>query len=101
MEQGNLNVTVGRLKYLPQQLSLYIIIGAVCGGAFLIIIILFIVCICRRISANERRFKKMEVQRDEMEMRVAQECKDGQYRATEFRINSFLIPYRKYSVCAR
>ncbi|XP_071810480.1 plexin A3-like [Asterias amurensis] len=77
VEQGNLNVTVGRLRYLPQQLSLYIIIGAVCGGAFFIIIILFIVCICRRISANERRFKKMEVQRDEMEMRVAQECKDA------------------------
>ncbi|XP_022109096.1 plexin-A2-like [Acanthaster planci] len=99
---GNLEKPVGRVEYLREELPLAIIIGAVCGVALIIFIVLFIICIWRRISANERRFKKMESQRDEMEMRVAQECKDAfaELQITVLTVSSDVegsgIPFRDY-----
>ncbi|XP_038060883.1 plexin-A2-like [Patiria miniata] len=102
VHHGNLVVKVGRLEYLSEGLPLHIIIGAACGAALILFILLFIICIWRRISANERRFKKMETQRDEMEMRVAQECKDAfaELQITVLTVSSDVegsgIPFRDY-----
>lgn len=90
MRHGNLEFDIGFVRYLPEGLPLALIVGPA-GGAFLIIlIIILIIAIYRHIGERDRRIKRLEKQRDEMEMRVAQECKDGEYITTSLLIINHL-----------
>ena len=76
---GNLKFDVGFVKYLPPETPLVLFIGPAVGAFLLLLIIILIIAIYRHIGERDRRIKRLEKQRDEMEMRVAQECKDGKY----------------------
>ncbi|XP_038070797.1 plexin-A2-like [Patiria miniata] len=102
VHHGNVVVKVGRLEYLSEGLPWPLIVGTACGATLILLILLFIICIWRRISANEHLFKKMETQRDEMEMRAMLEYKDAfaEQQITVLTVSSDVegsgIPFRDY-----
>ena len=79
VKHGNLEFDIGFVRYLPEGLPLPLIIGPAAGAVLIILLIILIVAIYRHIGERDRRIKRLEKQRDEMEMRVAQECKDGKW----------------------
>lgn len=77
----NLTYNLGVLEYEQQEeLSpIIIIISAVAGGiVVIVIIILFVVCAIKS-SRNDDMMKKMRKDMDQLESRVANECKEGLY----------------------
>lgn len=78
---GNLNFTVGYVQYQGDGFNQVLVIGATAGAILALMIILLITLIYyRKATENERLVKQMEQQRDALELRVAQECKEGMIR---------------------
>jgi plexin A len=76
---GNLTFEVGVLKYEEAEvLSLAAIIAISVGGGVLLLV-LVIVCILYRVKSrrSDDMMKKMRIQMDLLEARVANECKEG------------------------
>ncbi len=80
---GNLNFTIGYVQYKGDAIDQVLVIGATAGAILAIMIILLITLIYyRKATENERLVKQMEQQRDALELRVAQECKEGKWIKT-------------------
>ncbi|XP_025108035.1 plexin-A4-like isoform X2 [Pomacea canaliculata] len=76
---GNLTFLVGHLLYEePEVLSQEVIIAIAVGGG-LLLFVLIAVCIVYRIKSrrNDDKMKKMRIQMDMLEARVANECKEA------------------------
>ncbi|XP_003737136.3 plexin-A4 [Galendromus occidentalis] len=79
----NLRYQIGMLSYdaphgHENQLSRPIVIGVICGGVILIIIVIGILIAYRRKSTESSRvLKTMQEQMDVLELRVASECKEA------------------------
>ncbi|XP_038054424.1 plexin-A2-like [Patiria miniata] len=96
---GNLNFTIGQLEYVGEDFLVFILIGV--GIFFIIVIIVFILCISyRKAFANDTIVRQMEAQRDQLELQVAQECKETfaelQTDMTILTGDLEAIPYREY-----
>ena len=77
---GNLSYALGVLKYEePEVLSFHAIIAIAAGGGILVFI-LIIVCILYRVKSrrSDDMMKKLRIQMDMLESRVANECKEGE-----------------------
>ena len=84
VHHGNLVFSVGTVEYLPPGVPLALIVGCAAGGVLLLLFMLIMaVCIAsyRKNHNNERMFKELEGQRDALELTVAQECKEGGFKA--------------------
>ena len=76
---GNLTFAVGQLRYEePEVLSFPAIIAIAVSGSILLVI-LVIVCVLYRVKSrrSDDMMKKMRIQMDMLEARVANECKEG------------------------
>ena len=76
---GNLTFAVGQLRYEePEVLSFPAIIAIAVSGSILLVI-LIIVCVLYRVKSrrSDDMMKKMRIQMDMLEARVANECKEG------------------------
>ncbi|KAK7493969.1 hypothetical protein BaRGS_00014851 [Batillaria attramentaria] len=76
---GNLTYPIGFLRYEePEVLSMAAIIAIAVGGGVLLVV-LVIVCILYRVKSqrNDDMMKKMRIQMDMLEARVANECKEA------------------------
>ena len=75
----NFTKMIGFLKYdktelLPQP----IIIGLCVGGSLLVLIVIFFVVLwCIKTRENTSMKKKWQIQMDNLEVKVAKECKEG------------------------
>jgi len=58
------------------------LIGGIAGVASFIVLVLIIVCVVIRVrlNASDQHMKKLQGQMDNLEMRVAKECKEGKYQ---------------------
>lgn len=78
---GNFKISVGRVEYdVSQQFQfpMEAIAGIAAAGGFLVFIIVIILIIYRRKNTqSERIYKKMQVQLDNLESNVRNECKQG------------------------
>lgn len=81
VDVGDLHFSIGMLKYFKAEtkaipLIVWIAVG---GGAFVaIIIITVILCWCRRSRRKQKRnFKSLEVQMNNLESKVARECREA------------------------
>ena len=79
---NNMKYEVGQVKYeVPGQFSFptEAIAGIATGGAVLLLIIILILIIYRRQSTQaERTYHKLQIQLDNLESNVRNECKQGQ-----------------------
>ena len=84
----NLNFTVGEIQFLQPEgednTLTQIIIPAAVGGAVLILALLFLILLCivirryhKKEKENERLFADLQLQLEEMESGLADECKTG------------------------
>ena len=80
---SNLQFTVGRVEYdAPEtfEFPTEAIAGIAAGGSFLLLIIILILIIYHFQSTKaERIYKKLQIQLDNLESNVRNECKQGQY----------------------
>ena len=76
----NLTRLVGYLKYeQPEILPLPVIIGlGVGGGILVLVVIFFFVLWCIKTRENTSMKKKWQIQMDNLEVKVAKECKEGE-----------------------
>nr|XP_006820080.1 PREDICTED: plexin-A4 [Saccoglossus kowalevskii] len=77
---GNLNVTTGSLKYASAgpPLSIEAIIAIAAAGTVCLVVFIIILILYRRKSTeSNRNVKKLQVQLDMLESRVAKECKEA------------------------
>lgn len=81
MKVGNLNFIVGRIQYdVPERVKFpdEVIAGIAAAGGFLFLVIILILIIYRRQSTKaERIYRKMQIQLDNLESNVRNECKQG------------------------
>lgn len=87
---GNLTFLVGHLLYEePEVLSQEVIIAIAVGGG-LLLFVLIAVCIVYRIKSrrNDDKMKKMRIQMDMLEARVANECKEGECHGDAYIVHS-------------
>lgn len=80
---GNLKFLLGNLKYFKEATSqvipIEVWIGVGIGVAVIIIIVIIILCFCRRSRRKQKKnFKSLEVQMNNLESKVARECREGQ-----------------------
>ncbi|KAL8574219.1 hypothetical protein ACOMHN_027873 [Nucella lapillus] len=76
---GNLTFPVGSLRYEEPEVLSFEAIVAIAVGASMLFIVLIIVCILYRVKSrhNDDLMKKMRIQMDMLEARVANECKEA------------------------
>ncbi|XP_076468728.1 plexin-A2-like isoform X2 [Babylonia areolata] len=76
---GNLTFPVGALRYEEPEVLSFAAIVAIAVGASMLVIVLIIVCIVYRVKSrrNDDLMKKMRIQMDMLEARVANECKEA------------------------
>ena len=78
---NNMKYQVGRVEYdVPETFSfpMEAIAGIAAGGGFLLLIIILILIIYRRQSTRaERIYHKLQIQLDNLESNVRNECKQG------------------------
>lgn len=98
MEVGDiLKFPIGKLSYeLPSShdsaLSKPVIIGVIVGGCILVIIVIIILIAYRQKSTESSRvLKNMQEQMDVLELRVASECKEGNYKLYILLVNKYII----------
>ena len=76
------------LKYfkpVSKDIPLYVWIGVGGGALFLIILVIIILCWCRRSRRKQKKnFKSLEVQMNNLESKVARECREGILIGDEF-----------------
>lgn len=81
MTVGNIEYTVGSVEYDMDdrfKFPMVAIIGIAAAVVFLLIIIVIILIIYRRQSTQaERIYRKMQIQLDNLESNVRNECKQG------------------------
>ena len=90
---------VGKLRYEePEVLSFQAIIAIAVSGSILLVI-LVIVCVLYRVKSrrSDDMMKKMRIQMDMLEARVANECKEGLLHA----LNIYVCACVCVCVCAR
>ena len=75
----NLTYHIGFLRYEePEGTSLHMVIGLAVGGAVLLMIVIIVVIAYRVKSKQSNTMKKqLHDQMDQLELKVAQECKEG------------------------
>lgn len=75
----NYTRTVGYLKYeKPEVLALPVIIGLAAGGGGLVLVVIFFVVLwCIKSRENSSMRKKWQIQMDNLEVKVAKECKEA------------------------
>ncbi|XP_076447874.1 plexin-A2-like isoform X2 [Babylonia areolata] len=108
---GNLTFPVGVLRYEEPEVLSFPAIIAIAVGASVLLIVLVIVCILYRVKSrrNDDMMKKMRIQMDMLEARVANECKEAfaelQTDMTELTSDTYgqvTIPFWDYrSYCMR
>jgi plexin A len=76
---GNLTFEVGVLKYEEAEVLSFAAIIAISVGGGVLLLVLVIVCILYRVKSrrSDDMMKKMRIQMDLLEARVANECKEG------------------------
>ena len=78
---NNMKYQVGRVEYdVPETFSfpMEAIAGIAAGGGFLLLVIILILIIYRRQSTRaERIYHKLQIQLDNLESNVRNECKQG------------------------
>ncbi|XP_052060190.1 plexin-A4-like isoform X2 [Mytilus californianus] len=76
----NLTVTLGNLKYGENEIGLptmYIILISA-GGGLLLLVVIMVLCLYRvKSKKNDSMMKKMQNQMDNLELKVAKECKEA------------------------
>lgn len=81
---GNLDFFLGKLEYFKEVESevipIEVWIGVGSGIALFIIICIVILCWCRRSRRKQKKdIKTLEVQMNNLESKVARECREGEY----------------------
>lgn len=81
---GNLEFFLGKLEYFKEVESevipIEVWIGVGSGIALFIIICIVILCWCRRSRRKQKKdIKTLEVQMNNLESKVARECREGEY----------------------
>ena len=81
---GNLDFFLGKLEYFKEAESevipIEVWIGVGSGIASFIIICIVILCWCRRSRRKQKKdIKTLEVQMNNLESKVARECREGEY----------------------
>jgi len=76
---GNFSKQVGYLKYAETDiLPLEAVIGLIGGGVLLVLIVIcFFILWCRKRRENTSMRKKWQIQMDNLEVKVAKECREG------------------------
>ena len=72
----NYTKLVGYLKYESEGLPLAIIIG-IAGGVVIVVIIFVVILLCVKRREQMTQQKKLQIQMDNLEGKVAKECKEG------------------------
>ncbi|XP_033120013.1 plexin-A4-like [Anneissia japonica] len=102
---GNLNFSVGNLKYYKSPLPLPLEVLISIGVVFILLILFCIIgcCVYRKTGKSEKKLRQIQQQFDQLEMQVAQECKEA---FAELQIETELpgneedenqgIPYREF-----
>lgn len=79
---GDLRFSIGMLKYYKVEskgIPLIVWIGVGVGGALVIIVVIVILCWWRRSRRKQKRnLKSLEVQMNNLESKVARECREGE-----------------------
>lgn len=73
---GSVSISSDSLLTLPAIVSI-----AAGGSLLLIIVIIVLIAYKRKSRENDLTLKRLQMQMDNLESRVALECKEGQYRA--------------------
>ena len=81
---GNLDFFLGKLEYFKEVESkvipIEVWIGVGSGVALFIITCIIILCWCRRSRRKQKKdIKTLEVQMNNLESKVARECREGEY----------------------
>ena len=82
----NLTFFVGYLKYEETELALpleYIILISVGGGVLILSVIVVIIMYRMKSKKNNSMMRRMQIQMDNLESKVAKECKEGRERQGE------------------
>lgn len=84
VDVGNLVFNLGKLEYFKEVQSkiipIEVWIGVGCAVALIVIIGIIIYCWCRRSHRKQKKnFKSLEVQMNNLESKVARECREGEY----------------------
>ena len=78
---GDLEFPIGKLKYYKVEsktIPLMVWIGAGIGVAVVVILVICVLCWCRRSRRKQKKnFKSLEVQMNNLESKVARECREG------------------------
>lgn len=80
----NLTFFVGFLKYEETELALpleYIIMISVGGGVLILSVIVVIIMYRMKSKKNNSMMRKMQIQMDNLESKVAKECKEGKTKS--------------------
>lgn len=67
------------------------------GGLLLIIVILVLIAYKRKSRENDLTLKRLQMQMDNLESRVALECKEGSYLSSTARLRAHLVKRRDNS----
>lgn len=86
VQVGGLNVSPGAVHIMSDSLlTLPAIVSiAAGGGLLLIIVILVLIAYKRKSRENDLTLKRLQMQMDNLESRVALECKEGELGSTQF-----------------
>ena len=73
----NYTKLIGYLKYETEGLPLAIIVGIGCG-VFVVVIVFIVIVLCVKRREQMSQQKKLQIQMDNLEGKVAKECKEGE-----------------------
>ena len=83
------------LKYYKvetEDIPLIVWVGIGAGIAVAVIIFIAVICWCRRSRRKQKEhFKSLELQLNNLESKVARECRDGIYRSFFYVVSTLLL----------